>query len=172
MSFFKDDLKRIRAFLFDVDGVLSSEMSPLDGDGEPMRTANVKDGFALKDAIQKGYLVGIITGGAQKRVRLRYEKLGVSHYYEMVSDKMKCYEDFLLRTGLSSDDVLYMGDDLPDVSVMKRVAIPTCPADAVPEVKAIARYVSDKTGGEGCVRDVIEQVLRAQEKWNQPNGIQ
>lgn len=165
MSFFKEELKNIKAFIFDVDGVLSHDVSPLDEEGDPVRTANVKDGFAIRNAISFGYPVAVITGGFSERVRLRYEKIGVKHYYDKARDKVKCLNDFLEKTGITAEQVLYMGDDLVDYRVMLEVGIPTCPKDAVADIKAISKYTSAKNGGEGCVRDVIEQTLRAQGKW-------
>lgn len=165
MSFFKDDIREVRAFLFDVDGVLSEDVSPLDGEGNPVRTANVKDGYAIRRALAAGFAVGIITGGTQQRVRLRYEKLGVHHFYDNAPEKNGCLDDFIRASGIEAHQILYMGDDLPDLQVMTRVGLPTCPADAVPEIKAVARYISDRKGGRGCVRDVIEQVMRACDQW-------
>jgi 3-deoxy-D-manno-octulosonate 8-phosphate phosphatase (KDO 8-P phosphatase) len=165
MSFFKDDLKQVRAMLFDVDGVLSSDSSPIDANGDPMRTANVKDGFAIRLAIEGGFVIGVITGGAQQRVKLRHQKLGVVYYYDNVRDKTASLEDFISKTGIPATEILFMGDDLVDYEIMQKVGIATCPSDAVPEIKLISRYVSDRKGGEGCVRDVIEQVMRAQGKW-------
>ncbi len=171
MSFFKDDLKQIRAMLFDVDGVLSSDISPLDANGDPMRTANVKDGFAIRLALESGFVVGVVTGGGQKSVKLRHRKLGVEYYYDNVRDKIASLKDFIAKTGIPGSEILFMGDDLVDYEIMRKVGIATCPADAVPEIKLISRYISDRKGGEGCVRDVIEQVMRAQGKWF-GNGIQ
>ncbi len=165
MDFFKDELKNIRAFIFDVDGVLSHDTSPLNEEGDPVRTSNVKDGFAIRNAINFGFPIAIITGGFLERVRLRHEKLGVQYYYEGVRDKSKCLHDFSQKTGIDSKYILFMGDDLVDYKVMTEVGIPVCPKDAVPDIKAISKYISDKNGGEGCVRDVIEQTLRAQNKW-------
>lgn len=165
MPFFKEELKEVRAFLFDVDGVLSSDLSPLDEEGDPVRTANIKDGFAIRNAINSGFGVGIITGGFQERVKKRYQKLGVEFFYDNVRDKVVCLHDFLEKTGVDRSQILYMGDDLVDFFVMKEVGVPTCPLDAVPEIKSISKYISDRKGGEGCVRDVIEQVMRAQDKW-------
>ena len=165
MPFFKEELKGVKAFVFDVDGVLSKDASPLNEDGDPVRTANVKDGFAIRCAIKAGYPIAIITGGFIERVRLRYEKLGVEHYYDKARDKVACLEDFLHKTGISKAHVLFMGDDLVDYRVMKEVGIPTCPKDAVSDIKNISKYISDKPGGEGCVRDVIEQSLKAQGNW-------
>ncbi len=165
MGFFKDELKNIRAFIFDVDGVLSRDTSSLNGDGDPVRTSNVKDGFAIRNAINFGFPIAIITGGNLERVRLRHEKLGVIHYYEKVRDKAECLNDFSKKTGIDAKQILFMGDDLVDYKIMKEVGMPVCPKDAVPDIKAISKYISDKNGGEGCVRDVIEQTLRAQNKW-------
>ncbi len=165
MGFFKEDLLNVKAFVFDVDGVLSRDVSPLNEDGEPVRTANVKDGFAIRNAIELGYPVAVITGGFIERVKRRYNQLGVKHYYDKARDKVACLNDFLEKVGLEAKDVLFMGDDLVDYQVMKMVGLPTCPKDAVSDIKGISKYISHKNGGEGCVRDVIEQTLRAQEKW-------
>lgn len=165
MGFFKEELLNVKAFVFDVDGVLSKDTSSLNAEGDPVRTANVKDGYAIRVAIELGYPVAIITGGFIERVRLRYEKLGVKHYYDKVRDKAKCLNDFLGKTNVEATNVLFMGDDLVDFHVMKKVGIPTCPKDAINDIKDISKYISHKNGGEGCVRDVIEQVLRAQKKW-------
>ncbi len=165
MTFFKEKLKRVKGFIFDVDGVLSHDTSPLDENGDPVRTANVKDGFAIRYALKSGFRVAIITGANTQRVKLRYNKLGVDLIYLNSFEKTGCLNDILAKTGLQKDEILYMGDDLVDVPVMQEIGIPTCPADAVPEAKAVSLYISDRKGGEGCVRDVIEQVLRSQGKW-------
>jgi 3-deoxy-D-manno-octulosonate 8-phosphate phosphatase (KDO 8-P phosphatase) len=165
MEFFKDELKNIRAFIFDVDGVLSRDTSPLNEEGDPVRTANVKDGFAIRIAINSGFPVAVITGGFIERVRLRHEKLGVIHYYDRMRDKVESLYDFMEKTGIEAKNILFMGDDLVDYKIMTKVGIPVCPKDAVADIKAISKYISDKNGGEGCVRDVIEQTLRAQDKW-------
>lgn len=165
MGFFKEELLTVKAFVFDVDGVLSSDTSPLNKDGDPVRTANVKDGFAIRNAIDFGYPVAVITGGYIERVKLRYNKLGVTHYYDKARDKVECLNDFLGKVGIDAKNVLYMGDDLVDYQVMSMVGLPTCPKDAVSDIKEISKYISNKNGGDGCVRDVIEQTLRAQNKW-------
>ncbi len=165
MSFFKEELKKVKAFVFDVDGVLSKDFSPLNEEGEPVRTANIKDGFAIRVAVERGFPVAIITGGFADRVKFRYEKLGVKHYYDKVRNKMACLNDFMKETGLQKADILYMGDDILDLPIMIEIGLPTCPKDAISDVKSISKYISDNPGGEGCVRDVIEQTLRAQEKW-------
>lgn len=165
MSFFKDRLKNIRGLVFDVDGVLSLDTSPLDENGDPVRTANVKDGFALRYALKSGFHIGIITGANTMRVKLRYSKLGISHIYMNSFNKIESLTDFCEKTGLQKNEILYMGDDLVDYAIMKEVGVATCPLDAVPEIKYISEYISDKKGGEACVRDVIEQVMRSQQKW-------
>lgn len=165
MGFFKEELLNVKAFVFDVDGVLSSDTSPLNSEGDPVRTANVKDGFAIRNAIDFGYPIAIITGGNVERVRLRYNKLGIKYYYDKARDKVECLNDFLGKVGVDAKNVMFMGDDLVDFRVMSEVGIPTCPNDAVQDIKEISKYISDKKGGEGCVRDVIEQTLRAQKKW-------
>ncbi len=171
MGFFKDDLLRVKGFVFDVDGVLSKDTTPLNEEGDPVRTANVKDGFAIRNAVKMGYPMAIITGGYIERVRLRYEKLGVVHFYDNARNKVECLNDFLLKTNLKAEEILFMGDDLVDYNVMKEVGLATCPKDAVNEIKDISKYISDKDGGEGCVRDVIEQTLRAQQKWFTPDML-
>lgn len=165
MAFFKEELKKVKAFAFDVDGVLSKDVLTIGSTGVLMRTANVKDGFVIRNAIKKGFPVAIITGGKSNRIKMRYRQLGVKHYYQGVRDKVKCLNDFLQKESLEAENVLFMGDDLVDFRVMLEVGLPTCPADAVPDIIAISKYVSDKKGGEGCVRDVVEQTLRAQNKW-------
>jgi 3-deoxy-D-manno-octulosonate 8-phosphate phosphatase (KDO 8-P phosphatase) len=169
MAFFKEELMNVKAFVFDVDGVLSRDISPVDENGEPMRTTNVKDGFAIRNAILNGYPIAIITGGKNKTIEKRFQKLGVEKIYLSVDDKLECFKKWMAETGIKAHEVMYMGDDLPDYNVMASVGVPTCPADAVTEVKSISKYISDSKGGEGCVRDVIEQVMRAQGKWINTN---
>jgi len=165
MAINKEEFKKVKAFIFDVDGVLSKETTPLDPEGDPMRTANVKDGFAIRVALRKGFGMAIMTGGCSERVRHRYRKLGVTWYYDGVNDKMQCLHDFIRKTNTDPGTILFMGDDLVDLEVMETIGMPACPRDAVPEVLERAKYISAKKGGKGCVRDVIEQVLRAQGKW-------
>ncbi|MBI5218606.1 MAG: HAD hydrolase family protein [Bacteroidia bacterium] len=164
MSNFKEDLLNIRAFAFDVDGVFSGNIL-LSSSGEQLRPMNMKDGYAVQLAVKKGYPVAIISGGACESIRKRFSGLGVKDIYIGSSDKMKDFEDFLGKNNLDFESILYMGDDLPDYFVMKKAGIATCPSDAAQEIKSISKYVSSIRGGDGCVRDVIEQVLRAQGKW-------
>jgi 3-deoxy-D-manno-octulosonate 8-phosphate phosphatase (KDO 8-P phosphatase) len=159
------DLTQIKALVFDVDGVLSAPTVMMQADGQPMRTLNIKDGYAMQLAVKQGLIVAIITGAKTENVRLRYAGLGVPYIYLGASVKTRQYEDFLQQTGLTDANILYMGDDIPDYEVMQRVALPVCPADAASEIREVCRYVSPYKGGEGCARDVIEQVLKAQGLW-------
>lgn len=165
MSSINYDLTKIRAFIFDVDGVLSREVIPLHPDGDPMRTVNIKDGYALQLAVKKGYEVAIITGAYTEAVKIRFSRLGITRLYMRSAVKIHDYRDFLAKTGLQPEEVLYAGDDIPDYEVMKAVGLPVAPADAAPEIKQIATYISLKKGGEGVARDVIEQTMKAQGLW-------
>ena len=159
------DLKRIKAIIFDVDGVLSAETVMMDSQGEPMRSANIKDGYAIRLAQQKGVRIVILSGARTENIRKRYESLGVEDIFLGCKVKLQTYEQFLRTYALTDEEVLFMGDDIPDYEVLKRCGCPCCPADACPEVKEASIYVSRRNGGEGCCRDVIEQVLRTQGKW-------
>lgn len=159
------DLRKIRAIIFDVDGVLSCETITMGLDGIPMRTANIKDGYALQLAVKLGLRMAIMTGANVEAVRHRYETLGLTDIFIGCSVKMRTYEAFLEQYGLKDEEVMYMGDDIPDLEVMRRVGCPVCPKDACPEVKDASLYVSHCRGGQGCARDVIEQTLRAQGLW-------
>lgn len=165
MSSINYDLTKIRAFIFDVDGVLSREVIPLHPDGDPMRTVNIKDGYALQLAVKKGYEVAIITGAYTEAVKIRFSRLGITRLYMRSAVKIHDYRDFLAKTGLQPEEVLYAGDDIQDYEVMKAVGLPVAPADAAPEIKQIATYISLKKGGEGVARDVIEQTMKAQGLW-------
>lgn len=165
MSSINYDLTKIKAFIFDVDGVLSREVIPLHPDGDPMRTVNIKDGYALQLAVKKGYQVAIITGAYTEAVKIRFSRLGLTHLYMRSAVKIRDYEDFLEKTGLKPEEILYAGDDIPDYEIMKLVGLPVAPADAAPEIKQIARYISHKNGGDGVARDVIEQTMKAQGNW-------
>ncbi|MCD8281739.1 MAG: 3-deoxy-D-manno-octulosonate 8-phosphate phosphatase [Prevotella sp.] len=159
------DLSLIKAIVFDVDGVLSRETVTMSPEGEPLRTANIKDGYALQLARKKGLLVAVITGGRTNAVRVRYAALGLEDIYLGCAVKMDAYRAFKAKYGLKDEQVLYMGDDIPDYEVMRRAGCPCCPKDACAEIKEISVYVSGRRGGEGCGRDVVEQVLRVQGKW-------
>ena len=165
MSSINYDLNKIKAFVFDVDGVLSCDVIPLHPNGDPMRTVNIKDGYALQLAVKKGYQVAIITGGYTEAVKIRFSRLGITHIYMKSAIKLHDYYDFLNKTGLKPEEVMYAGDDIPDYEVMKLVGLPVAPADAAPEIKRIAKYISHKNGGQGIARDVIEQTMKAQGVW-------
>jgi len=165
MSTIPFDLTTIKAVVFDVDGVLSSDIIPLHPSGEPMRTVNIKDGYAIHHAILKGLTIAIITGGKTEAVRRRFEVLGVKYIYMGSVYKKVELADFLEKTGLNASEVAYMGDDIPDYEVMLQVGLPACPADAAPEIRRIARYISHVNAGCGCGRDLIEQIMKAQGTW-------
>ncbi len=159
------DLSKIRAIVFDVDGVLSQETITLAHDGLPQRTVNIKDGYAIQLAVKMGLRIVIMTGASVESVRVRYAGLGLTDIYLGCAVKIEVYETFLQKYGLHDEEVMYMGDDIPDLEVMRRVGCPVCPKDACPEVQQASVYVSHRAGGQGCARDVIEQTLRAQGLW-------
>jgi 3-deoxy-D-manno-octulosonate 8-phosphate phosphatase (KDO 8-P phosphatase) len=162
---FKQLLNDVSTFAFDVDGVLTDGSLILMPDGEQVRTMNIRDGYAIQLAVKKGYKVVIISGGKSEAVRTRLTKLGVKDIYLGIQDKADTLDEFLLTYNIKPENVLYMGDDMPDYEVMKKVGIRTCPNDAVSEIRSMCIYVSDKKGGKGCARDIIEQVLKVQGKW-------
>ncbi len=159
------DLKKITTIIFDVDGVLSRETIPVSFSGEPMRTVNIKDGYALQLAVKSGLRVAIITGARSEAVKARYSGLGITDIYIGASIKKECLEELMLMYDLNPEEILYMGDDIPDYEVMQICGLPVCPSDAAVEIKRLSAYISPLRGGEGCARDVIEQVMRAQGKW-------
>lgn len=161
---FKTLLHTVNTFIFDVDGVISDEKVYFLGD-EPIKSFNNKDAYALQLAIKKGYRIAIISGGKSVAIKNRLEKLGITNLFFSVYDKLQCYKDFISENNLEESKILYMGDDLPDWEVMKRVGVPVCPKDAATEIKEICIYVSTRNGGNGCVRDVIEQTMRCQNNW-------
>lgn len=166
---FLQKLKTISTFIFDVDGVLTNGDILASDTGEFLRTFNIKDGYALQLAVKRGYQVCIISGGKGQAMQKRFEGLGIKDIFLGVSDKVAIYQAYLEKYQLSADEVLYMGDDIPDLQVMKLVGLPVCPADAVPEIKAIAQFISPFTGGKTAVRDIIEKTMRVQEKWFDEN---
>ena len=159
------NLKDVKAIIFDVDGVLSCETITMSSDGEPLRTANIKDGYAIQLAQKLGLRIAIMTGGKTEAVRIRYEALGLEDIYMSCAIKVNTYNDFVNKYGYDHNEVIYVGDDIPDLEVMRLVGCPCCPKDACSEIKEISIYVSDKEGGKGCGRDIIEQVLRAKDMW-------
>ncbi|MBO5428277.1 MAG: HAD-IIIA family hydrolase [Prevotella sp.] len=159
------DLTKIKAVIFDVDGVLSAGTIPMDSAGIPLRTVNIKDGYAIQFAVKQGLKIVILSGGNTPSVRKRYENLGVRDIFLGCEVKIETYDRFLADTGLADEEILYMGDDIPDYEVMRRVGCPCCPKDACSDIRGISIYVSPYNGGYGCGRDVIEQVLRAKGLW-------
>lgn len=165
MAFFKEELKKIRAFVFDVDGVLSRQEVSLSSEGELIRTSCAKDGYALMYSGKKGYILAIISGGGSPGLEERFKKLGIKDIYLRIENKVEALEELMSKYKLKSEEIMYMGDDIPDYNVMTRVGLPVCPADACEEIKGISKYISDLNGGMGCVRDVIAQVLKARGDW-------
>ncbi len=163
---YKEYLANITTFIFDVDGVLTDGTITVTTDGEMLRTMYIKDGFALKTAVDAGYNVCIISGGSNEGVRKRLAGLGIKDIYLGAHNKIEQLNAYMNRHNITTTQVLYMGDDIPDYPVMELVGLPCCPQDAVPEIKSISKYISHKNGGKGAVRDVIEQVLKVQGKWN------
>ena len=159
------DFSKIKALVFDVDGVLSANTIPMDAEGQPLRTLNVKDGYAIQLAVKRGLTVAIISGGRSEIVEKRYAYLGVNHIYMGAHYKTEQLEDFSQKSGIAYDEMLYMGDDVPDYEVMQLVGCPVCPADAAPEIKAISRYVTHSEGGYGAAREIIRMVLIARGEW-------
>jgi 3-deoxy-D-manno-octulosonate 8-phosphate phosphatase (KDO 8-P phosphatase) len=165
MANFKEDLVRVKAFIFDIDGVLSLQTITLNSFGVPNRTVNLRDGYAIQLAVRKGYHIGIISGSRSKEYQKRLKLLGVNDIYLRSRNKIENFNTFLKKYNLQKSEILFMGDDIPDFEVMKEAGIPVCPSDADSEIKQVSSYISDKKGGEGCVRDVIEQVLRLHNNW-------
>lgn len=162
---FKQKLNSITTFMFDIDGVLTDGKVLVMESGEMVRNLNSKDGYALHMAVSKGYRIAIISGGNNVAVKNVLKRTGIEDVFIGQHDKLGCYTEYTTAQGLKDEEVLFMGDDLPDHEVMSRVGIAACPADAAQEIKEICIYVSPKKGGEGSVRDVIEQVMKAQGKW-------
>lgn len=162
-------LSQIKAFVFDVDGVLTDGTVHVTETGEQLRRFSIKDGYALQLAVKRGFPIAIISGGRSQSVVSRLQGLGIQHIYIGVDTKLDAFEEFLLIHDLSTTQIAYMGDDIPDLPVMQKVGLATCPADAAEEIKAIAAYISPKNGGQGCVRDILEKVLKVQGLWMDEN---
>lgn len=165
MKNYKAKLGKINTFIFDFDGVLSDSMVLMTEDGHYLRRTNVKDGYALQLAVKKGYNVAIISGAKAEGMLKRLYGLNIKDVYLGIANKMEAYNDLKAKYNLLDENITYMGDDIPDFEVLQKVGVPTCPADAAVEIKNIVDYISDKKGGEGCARDIIEQVLKLQKKW-------
>ena len=162
---YKTKLKKIKNFVFDVDGVFTDGSIIVDSEGNELRKFDTRDGIAVKLATDLGYKICVISGGNNEGVRKRLNRLGVNDVYLGVDNKKIIYEEFLSKYKLNNSETVYMGDDLPDISVLKICGLSTCPNDASNEVRIIAEYISIKDGGKGCVRDVIEQTLKVQDNW-------
>ena len=168
---YKNKLHKIKAFVFDFDGVMTDGAVWVYADKETVRAGNIKDGYAIQYAVKKGYLVAVISGATSLSINNRMDSLGVTDIYTGAGTKIAVFKQFLDENMLQPDEVLYMGDDIPDYEVMRQVGVATCPADAAIEIKEIADYISHLRGGEGCVRDVIEQVLRLHNNWFHPDAV-
>lgn len=162
---YKELMNTINTFVFDVDGVLTDGTIHVTSTGEMLRYMNIRDGYAIKAAIEKGYHICIISGGSNEGVRIRLENLGVKSIFLGVSNKVHTLQEYMKDYNISPDEILYMGDDIPDYFVMQEVGLPTCPQDAAPEIKQISKYISHVCGGKGAVRDVIEQVMKVRGHW-------
>ncbi|MDO4771840.1 HAD family hydrolase [Porphyromonas sp.] len=165
MSKLSINISAFEAVIFDVDGVLSQITIPMGSDGVPQRTLNVRDGYAIKMAIEKGITLGIISGGYSEALPKRYEGLGMKHIYMGIPYKIEALRDFIQKTGIPAERIIYVGDDLPDIEVMKYCGFCVAPADAAPEVKAIANYISPVSGGMGVARDILEELLKVKNLW-------
>jgi 3-deoxy-D-manno-octulosonate 8-phosphate phosphatase (KDO 8-P phosphatase) len=163
---YKEIMPEITTFIFDVDGVLTNGEVTITTSGALLRTMNTKDGFALKTALLEGFNVCIISGGNNEGIRTRLSGLGIQNIFLGTHNKIEQFETYIKANKINPNHILYMGDDIPDYPVMKVVGLPSCPKDAVPEIQVISAYISQKKGGKGCVRDVIEQVLKVQGKWH------
>jgi len=165
MNNYREKLQDITTFIFDFDGVLSDGKIWVLPDGEQMRATNVKDGYAMQYALRKGYRIAIISGGIGESMRLRYQSFKGIEIFLKVSNKVAVFQEYIEKNRLIPEEVLYMGDDIPDYELMKICGLKCCPADACTEIKEIVEYISFANGGQGCVRDVIEQTLRSQNRW-------
>ena len=165
MDNFKEKLRQIRTLIFDIDGVMSRQTISLDINGTPLRTVNIRDGYALQLAVKKGYRIAVISGALNEQVNVRLKNLNVTDVFLGIGNKLPVYREYLEKNNLTDAEVLYMGDDIPDLEVMCAAGVAVCPADADSEIKQVSKYISDKNGGEGCVRDVIEQVMRLHGTW-------
>jgi 3-deoxy-D-manno-octulosonate 8-phosphate phosphatase (KDO 8-P phosphatase) len=166
---YKTALTKITTLMFDIDGVFTDGKVLVMDNGEMVRNMYGKDGYALHVAIRKGYRIVVISGGNNIAVRFALKRAGVTDIFINTHDKLECYNEYLEKNNLKDEEVMYMGDDLPDHAVMSKVGLAVCPQDAVPEIKAICTYVSPRKGGEGCVRDIIEQTLKVQGNWEIAN---
>lgn len=160
-----ENLKKIKCFIFDVDGVLSDGSIIITEEGAQLRNMSIKDGYALRKALESGYIIAVISGGNSQGVKERLNYLGIKEVYLGIRNKIEIFDKLIEEYELTPGEVLYMGDDIPDLEILKKCGVPCCPADAVAEVKEVSSYISPNTGGHECVRDVIEKTLKVQKKW-------
>lgn len=165
MSRIDYDLTNIRGVAFDIDGVLSPSTVPINEKGEPQRMVNIKDGYALQLAVKMGLNIAIITGAATESIATRYRALGITDVYLKSSEKLPVLEEWMARRGLSSHEVAFVGDDIPDIPVMQSVGLPVAPADAAQDIKAISCFITKANGGYGVARELLEEILRAKDVW-------
>jgi 3-deoxy-D-manno-octulosonate 8-phosphate phosphatase (KDO 8-P phosphatase) len=163
---YKETMNHIDTFVLDVDGVLTDGTVHVTPSGEMLREMHIRDGFAMKAALESGYRICVISGGSNEGVRIRLRNLGITDIHLGVPDKVQTFKEYCFDYQVDPKNVAYMGDDIPDFHVMQLVGLPSCPQDASPEIKGISHYVSHKLGGKGAVRDLIEQVMRVQGKWH------
>lgn len=159
----------IRTFVFDVDGVMTDGTLLATEDGHMLRRMNIKDGYAMQLAIKKGYKIWVISGGKSEAVRIRLNRLGVMDVHIGIETKKELLLEIAEESRTSFENILYMGDDIPDYAAMQLCGLPCCPADAMPEIKGVSKYISSHKGGEGCVRDVVEKVLKLNGDWDLPS---
>ena len=171
MSKYPENLTQITTFILDIDGVLTDGTIIIEPTGEQTRTMNIKDGFALQLAVKRGFKVAIISGGKNEIVKKRFAGLGIYDVFMGASDKWEAFDELKLTYSLTNQEIAYMGDDVPDYEIMSKIGLPACPNDAATEIKQISQYISPIPGGKGCVRDLIEKVMRAQNKWFDPENI-
>lgn len=162
---FLSKIKSVKAFILDIDGILTDGTVLVTESGDQLRKFNVRDGYAMRLAVKRGYHICVISGGNSASVNFRLNGLGITEVHLGIEKKLAVYQEFISKHALDAQEVLYMGDDVPDMPVMQAVGVCACPADAIEEVKAISDYISPLSGGTGCVRDVIEKVLKIQGKW-------
>jgi 3-deoxy-D-manno-octulosonate 8-phosphate phosphatase (KDO 8-P phosphatase) len=163
--------RHIKTFVFDVDGVLTDSFLSILDDGQMVRQMNIKDGYALQLAVKQGYRIVILTGGNSEAIRNRLNRLGITDVFLKVDNKREKLNEYVTEHKLSMDEVLFMGDDIPDYNVMQVAGLACAPADAAPEIKHISQYISPVKGGYGCVRDVIEKVLKLNNHWPMDTAI-
>lgn len=168
---YKEKLHCIRAFVFDFDGVMTDGNVWTFANGETVRAGNIKDGYAIQYAVKKGYTIALISGATSASITNRMSALGVTQIFTGCANKIDTFNQFIKDNQLSNDQVLCMGDDIPDYEIMRQSGVSACPADAAEEIKSIADYISLFPGGKGCVRDVIEQTLRLQNTWFQSDAL-